>query len=520
MASESKLEQLVAYQGRELTEADKRIVKALQESLIEEALREGKATYLKHKNDGKHFFLSPFAQFFKKTCGGSDYLRDPKAFSDAQQMLYKIIHESTSTPDHIKLFFEFLIGLARFVLSVRLQHIFLDAEGLLKNQAESQLAPHTNDLFQALDICGKLLDDANRVMAERFVDTGQEENYWLRIAKFLAQHENYKSLAKALIGLHYIPTQADFITLAQILHWKGWGGTGEILARVFSSDFPNLLRHCIHYISVEQASRFTQIISSVIKPMAQKNDDLLYEALREQTGKIVYLCDIGSGPLSGMVANAVRRFQTETGRSTELDALDICEFASLEDIRRRDIYWDANNMSTRDAPPRALLYDICTAGFVLHQLKDPLSVLRTLLYWTKPGGFVITKQIKPGAHLQFAVVPINLVDREGYVPDYPLEELAIPSADRVKFLCELPNTRMDILRSRTDELEQTVWGLRAFAVIECPAEDFRALVRHNKTRDTVAFNSAIRRYSSSRFFKPKIMDDSSNSADSSPHARL
>ena len=77
----------------------------------------------------------------------------------------------------------------------------------------------------------------SRLIAEHLMLKNDE--VWDKARLFFLGNENYTDLAKFLVYMHYIPDDKRFLSIAQILHWNGFGGHGQLL-QYFSTCRPLL----------------------------------------------------------------------------------------------------------------------------------------------------------------------------------------------------------------------------------------------------------------------------------------
>jgi hypothetical protein len=468
------------YQGLKITNtsASKEIAKK-QKEFIESGLSTGISLYLCYIDDtlersnSLHNFFSSFHQLQQKAQYEQSYLDDPDNFYNDQQELFRLLHDSSAN-DSLKLFGEFFIGLVRFDIASQLQHIALTEIGLKLPTLDNE---KSLSFFQRLNSLGTMQGRIKHALIDTYVSEGTELQFWEQIATWVESNPRYKPLLTHLVSMHFIPSEIQFVTLAQILHWNGWGGDGQYLFDIFGDYFPELLKHCIGYISDESEKRFSQIISNVVAPLLDSTTEAIFQycdSVFPSHDETISILDLGSGPSSKMVAPSIDRLKRE-GYSIKFDALDICELDPTKGLDRTIYYVDANDSFADKLPKK---YNIVCVGYVLHQLVDIQATLKQLLQLTVNGGIVLTLQIKPAVLLQFAVVPLNLVDRESFVPEFSLSDLSIlPTANEpVKLLYPLTNLNEDIPRSAHEIMGGSVWGARNFICVELPVAEYNQLL--------------------------------------------
>lgn len=466
------------WQLREINAANSAELSALQESFITRALSEGKETYNAFLAGEHHdcreadTFLAAF-QKHQTTATTATYLTEPDLFATSQQELYELIHHNAVIPDHLKLFFEFLLGLVRCDLSIQVQYQLFVSRGWVSPDHLSAIpaAP----FFERLDQLGGLLTELNAVITREFVAKDRSEQYWVELAHSLNGLPPLKTLTEHLASMQTIPDNTTIVTIAQVLHWKGWGGDGAILQKHFGEDFPALLAHCIHYISDSRERNFAHLMAGMSVPMSQRVFDVMISYFQDNRGPL-RISDIGSGPRAVMVRQSV--LELRKTREVELHAFDICAPAMDPELPRTTFYLDANlHQGAFGNPPGQKLYDAVCAGLVIHQLVYHINTLKSMVEWTKPGGGVFIVDVRASRHLQCAVIPVNLVDREGFVPDYPFWDYSVVVKDtaKVKFPYPLYKADIDLPAALVNAGSGSVWGARFFVVLEATPDQLADL---------------------------------------------
>jgi hypothetical protein len=327
------------YQGLKIINisAAKKIEKK-QKMFIETGLGLGEELYLKYisgvleSSNPLFKFFNSFNQLQQKAHCEQCYLDDPDNFYNDQQVLLRLLHDS-SADDCLKLFGEFFIGLVRFDLASQLQHIALTKIG-------HKLPTLNNDkslsFFQRLNSLGTMQGEIKHSLINTYVSKGSELQFWEKIAIWVESNPHHKLLLTYLVSMHFIPRNIQFVTLAQVLHWNGWGGGGQYLFEIFGDYFPALLKHCIGYISDETENRFSQIISNVVAPLLGSTTDAIFQycdSIFPSHDETISILDLGSGPSSKMVSPSIDRLKRE-GYRIEFDALDICELDPTKGLDR------------------------------------------------------------------------------------------------------------------------------------------------------------------------------------------
>lgn len=479
-ASDLSIKQFLGYQGLKISSilTEKKITNQ-QEKFIKTGLSLGANLYLNYisnKLERKHpsfEFFDRFHQLQQKTQHEQVYLNDPEEFYIDQITLYKLLHKS-SINDSLKLFGEFFIGLVRFDLASQLQHTALTQIGLELPDFNSD---ESLNFLQRLNSLGSMQGHIKQLLIDTYVSDGSELQFWESVAIWVKSNPHYNSLLTHLVSMHYIPCEVQFVTLAQVLHWNGWGGDGNYLFDIFGVYFPELLTHCIGYISDESEQRFSQIISNVVAPLLDSTTEAIFKYCKESFpshNEEISILDLGSGPSSKMVSPSIDLLKQE-GYHIKFDALDICELNPAKGIDRTIYYVDANENFSKKLSSK---YNVVCVGYVLHQLVNIQETLKQLLELAVNGGIILSLQIKPAVLLQFAALPLNLVDRESFVPEFSLSDLSIlPTADEpVKLLYPLTNLNENIPRSAYEILGSAVWGARSFIRIELPLTEYHQLL--------------------------------------------
>jgi hypothetical protein len=164
-----------------------------------------------------------------------------------------------------------MLGLVRFDLSFQMMYQMLRTNGVFDvGELVGCLPDDDAPYLVRLNAMGGLLTAMLEEITKRFVETGTAEAYWDLAADFLRKNLPLQVLSKSLASMQVVPADNPIlVTMAQVLHWKGWGGDGSVLVATFGSDLDALLRNCIHFISDAHATHFTGLMSQMTGPMME-----------------------------------------------------------------------------------------------------------------------------------------------------------------------------------------------------------------------------------------------------------
>lgn len=285
------------FHGKRLTEKEANYLDQKYNEFVIELLQIGRQKIADYENhpqklsESDNIVLSEIHRVRDNICEDI-YFNNPTNFKKDQDFLYKLIYTLIAS-DEMIVFYEFCIGLLRFDIAVRIFNSFL------KDKTNKSLFKDKNQKswFQHLDYLGKVLSEIYDEIHKNDLYKDGYYNYWLLLNSYLNDNINLSQLAGYITDIHYIPKDKIYVSLSQILHWKGWGGDGEVLFSVFNKDFPNLLNHAINYLSDKKETHFTKVISDVLSPLIDESDEnssKLAKDLLLNKGTL-RVCDFGSG---------------------------------------------------------------------------------------------------------------------------------------------------------------------------------------------------------------------------------
>jgi len=313
-------------------------------SKTEKALRNAQLVFLKNVVDyGFSNFLSSSASVEKQVIDEQIhehlkkiqilyYNNSPEKFYKEQKLLYIKLHQ-TSLSDSDKIFGEFLIGLTRYYLSVLLLFGFWEDNqnkivpnlfGLNLLEIKEQITSAQNlGFFSSINkiaVCGgKML----AALLQYFNETG--ENYWIFMEQYFDKLPELKKLAKILVSTQTIPNNRRFLGFAQILHWHGFGGTGELF--LGHTQVSALLPQVMNYHgNKSQGSHFQdhlKIVSKMRNDLARYSTSIITAALLHTCPlNKIFIKDLCSGPKFSATAPIIDAL-TARGTQVILDVSDI-----------------------------------------------------------------------------------------------------------------------------------------------------------------------------------------------------
>ena len=386
-----------------------------------------------------HIFDSIFNHFQQAPY----YCAYPSRFKKKQDILFqKIYHQNYNFSIKEKLFFEFLLGLSRYYNALLLT---LDFFQFIKKSYPRMLGDSEHDELvtcqclycQQQHIFWRPLHHAasmaNYVMS---IIRGASNNfssidYWELVQIFFKNNPKHKILAKYLVSMHYIPRDKQLISLSQVLHWGGFGGQGQFLKSY--RQFKPLLEYSIHYHKKAAClSHKEDIFEHLLRVLQNKMTEITVDIFEKyfSNKSLIRVFDVGAGP-NYLAAQPIINCAIQSGCDVELTASDIAP-KSLKALLKKQRYNDSHlkavyyldlylldeiqlNNNTYCAQ-----FDIITVNLVLHQL-DHQQIFRALSFFAKlmkPGGIILNADVGRHNYYQCLIAAANVVDREGYIPDY------------------------------------------------------------------------------------------------------
>ena len=297
---------------------------------------------------------------------------------------YECIH-SSELNEQQKLALEFLVGLASFEQATRLSlEIFkklnpeIDFKHLdqLLKEAEKKSIP---DSLRVVEKIAYQLAESYHASYQ-----GNSENFWLKVRTVLEENPELKQAAQALVSLRHIPEDPSILSIAQALHWQGFGGNGDMIKPFIGG----ISRQFIEWhADSEKTNHFSQrlgLFADAIETMKDHANQATTSALLETfpDEDTIRIIDVGSGPAAKGIATIAKRL-SEQGKQVEvavsdIDASNLAATFNLEptetgfkiiDRRLLDLTGDLNPAGQEDK------YHLFSASVVMHQITTwPRSI--------------------------------------------------------------------------------------------------------------------------------------------------
>lgn len=427
-----------------------KLINSENKRMIQSALRKGFALFDQHFSQsnmpqGKtstSTFLHLFDMYQQKIINGH-FINYPGAFYTTETKLYQNIHspEYSAFSDEQKLFFEFILGLCRFAISIQLFIRFLHS--LVKANILSSPLVNTQHTACPCSLCAAgssfwtylhhisslgnyhvqaLMEQTNELQKIDFLEVADT---------FFEGHPSLESLAKHVVSMHFIPKEKKFLALAQSLHWNGFGGNGTLLIKY--KQLQPLLLHRVGYHTKGVAS-FNSLLKLAFKRIANLKayaNKTGVELLQKDhpPGKEIKIFDVGSGPnylaASVIINELVEKGKTVSLAASEIDITSIIKLQEKQELPNNPLakvlYFDLNDIgsiSEENIPFDE--FDAITAGSVLHHLgfNETDQAIKFFTKAIKPGGYILNPDVGSSRYYQALLVPANQIDREGYVRDW------------------------------------------------------------------------------------------------------
>lgn len=357
--------------------------------------------------------------------------------------------------DKEKLFLEFLLGLRAIDLNVRIalatvkKMVEMDAEGqyftqddkdkLLALSLENPGDDVISDLKKSSDVTYVLGNEMQRIFGD------DAETYWLLVADAIKTDKYFEQAAKKIVSMRYIPEELEMLGIAQALHWSGWGGNGAFLEQVPKLNDPLLLRYVIGWhggsgdAGMPHFTKRMGMFGMMINKMKEREGQNVVPVLLDHFSDVdeFKVFDGGAGPVARGSVNWIGRALAENGKKVsvtagDVDGMSLASLASLkgkkplEDLPdgvviEKAVRFDAN----QDWPniPNNQYY-LFVMSVVLHQVMDYekghesiAALLSRATEATKKGGIIAWSDAGELAYIQSSVIPYNVSDREGGVPE-------------------------------------------------------------------------------------------------------
>ncbi|MBX9702642.1 MAG: hypothetical protein K2X39_00680 [Silvanigrellaceae bacterium] len=439
------------YQSKIISITDAEKIKDKQDEIIKCSFSQG----FNQINDAYQTEITPtLIQYLYKVDQGV-FLNNTKDFKKEQDTLLNLIHTSNLI-DTKKIYYEYLIGLSRFVISIQLLYGYV--KYINKESAHDEIELYSSSLFiqdnsysllkyfdrlSTLSNIGKAL--ILHLSNSYFLNDCNPENYWFDIEQYFHEHQYLDILARDLVSIQYVPENKRYLSIMQSIHWQGFGGSGNILLK--HNQLNGLVVHSIsHHDNYGISDSFTKRLLAFKLPLETilaRTTDLICEYInRNFPIGTINIHDFCSGPRFIAVKTIIER---EKKRKFHLTVSDI-DGSSLMSLLKEKENNDYGNLDKYEVRYEDLClplnlsedqtdkYHLVNINLGLHQLPidEIYASIRHFSKITKVGGLIANLDASEKRYLQLMLIPGNLVDREGYVPyieQMELAKLVISSCD-------------------------------------------------------------------------------------------
>ena len=306
------------YQGKIISIADAEEIKDKQQEIIRCSFTQG---FEQIKDANQTEVTGALIQYLYKVDLGV-FLNNPEDFQQEQNALFHLIHTANLT-DTNKVFYEYLIGLSRFVISIQLLYgyvkyinndsvpndIKLYSSKLFIQDNSYSLTTYFNRILILSNI-GKIL--ISHLSDSYFQGDVNPEKYWGDVEKYFHQRQYLDVLAKNLVSIQYVPENKRYLSIMQSIHWQGFGGSGDILLKF--EQLKGLVVHSIsHHDNYNIASSFNKrllVFRLPLETILLRTQNLICEYLNRNfpTG-VINVHDFCSGPRFIAVKAIIEREQ-------------------------------------------------------------------------------------------------------------------------------------------------------------------------------------------------------------------
>ncbi len=361
------------YQGEIISKIDAEEIREKQQEIIRRSFSQG---FEQIKMVDQTKITGALIQYLYKVDRGV-FLNTPDDFQREQEALFYLIHSDNLT-DTNKVFYEYLIGLSRFVLSIQLlygyvkyinnnsisnditlhsskvtAHTFSTSRGLTAGSSDSGsiidpvVKPRDVDVvMESEQLSSKLffqeknyslttffhrlliLSDIGEILISDLFDRYFQSNfnpekYWNDLEQYFHQRQHLDNLAKHIVSIQYVPENKRYLAIMQSIHWQGLGGSGDILLKF--DQLKGLIVHSIsHHDDYNMSRSFNKrllVFKLPLETILARTQNLICEYLKYNfpTGAI-NIHDFCSGPRFTAVKAIIDR---EKQRQFNLTVSDI-----------------------------------------------------------------------------------------------------------------------------------------------------------------------------------------------------
>ncbi|MBA2657165.1 MAG: hypothetical protein H0U70_09340 [Tatlockia sp.] len=513
------IKSLDAFQSRSLSTQEATLISQTQDRLINDSLSIGIANSLNKEYSSHEFSL--FLNYFKKILNGK-IISGNLSFKKEQDKIYSIIHSSSMT-DCEKIFFEFILGLARFTLAIQMidKFVYYLSEN---KKIPFQVIENTKSLYEDFDNKNNFIYRVSKIstigsylvnaISEYYTsDDVNTETYWTDVETFFRKNKHLHNLAQSMVSIQYIPRNGSFLSVMQTMHWRGFGGTGKILLQ--HEELKNLSEHAINHhlgYSLEKPSNKKMIVfKAPLDAMLKYTQASIVAYLNTQiSDKVINLHDFCSGPHYVAVKGIFEKMPNRTFQLTisDVDGENLAllikqkeDGTTIKNMRIIDVLYEDLMLIKDDSTIPVKKYHFVSANLGLHQL--PLDSIYTVLRYfakiTKNGGLISNLDASNRSCGQLMVIPGNLVDREGHVPEIEHLDLSKLVSDDIDgdyliFPYPLVNFSKKVLENIDNKIGVGPYMVSFYTPIKIKSTDFYVLNDLWKAKNYYECDSLIRKY--------------------------
>jgi hypothetical protein len=506
------------FQGQSISTIDAEEIQNLQQEMIKNTFYQG---FKRSKLSEPISIINKLINYLHKVDKGI-FLKNPVIFQRKQQDLFHLIH-TANLPDTDKMFYEYLIGLSRLMLSVQLLYGYVK---YINNQfLQYEIKSYLSELFihenvYSLDVFfNRMLALSNigitlisYLSDYYFRDNYDADKYWNDVQQYFMQHKQLDVLARNLVSIHYVPENKRFLSMMQSIHWQGFGGSGDILLKY--DQLKGLEIHSIsHHENYNTFNSFNKRLLAFKLPLEHilgKTQDLIIEYLDFNfPTDVINIHDFCSGPrfiaIKAILEKAKKRTFNLTVSDVDgssllslLNEKDRCHYDNLDkyEVRYEDLC-----LPIKVTKNQINKYHLVSVNLGLHQLpiEEIYTSIRHFSKITKIGGLISNLDASERRYLQLMIIPGNLVDREGHVPyveQMDLNKLAFSIGDPGVVRIAYPLTYLS--RRAMLHLDSNIgvgpYMVSFYTPVIITREDFDLLEKLWKLKDYRSCDKLIQKY--------------------------
>ena len=473
-----------------------------------------------YENESLQLAIKRFREYYCQAIHEKS-LEAPQFFQNEQRKMYQIIHETAGLSEPEKMALEYGIGLIRVLKAYELNLAF--AEYLMSDDKFTrfkkfniseikQNIANEDSFFGRVAVASSeifpVIDEISRVFLNK---DDSAPSYWQTVSDFYVENPLYEQLAKSLVSIQYVPDEMAFLGIAQFIHWNGVGGNGTY---PLQEELEALKAHSFNYHGKEQGiqasyehfSQRMRLFGKAHADLKMHINTVLFNALNDKDmGSPIYMYDACSGPRYSAIADVTARL-AEKGRKVCLTLSDV-DGNNLKtlveekhnDLEKRivDVRYEDLNLPLDISESEQNHYDLVSASIGLHQLSEE-NQRKSIQYFTKlarVGGFISIPHVNELVHTQLMLIPVNILDREGYVSDdlllFKFTQLAVPTDKKGIVKVPYPISKANIPQIGSDP-KPNFYDYTLYLVVELPAAELETLQMHFNRGEYTESNQLIK----------------------------